>query len=60
VALEVSSSLTDVLTWMQDNDDTIPDDFTATVDSVVPGEDSLVVSLQAGPEDLLTTITINI
>ena len=60
LSLDVSSTLTDVLAWMQDNDDTLPNDFTASVESVIPGEDSLSVSIQAGPEDQLTTTTINI
>lgn len=60
ISLDVSSTLTDVVAWMQENDDTIPDDFTATVESVSPGEDNLVVSIMAGQEANMTETTFTI
>lgn len=53
----VSDALSDSLTWLRNNSDDLPEDFTAQIDDVSTTEDSLTVSMSAGPEDALESTT---
>ena len=59
-SLDVSAALKDVLSWMLDNDPSIPEDFTANVTGTVVVDDKLAVSIECGPEDRLSTTNFTI
>jgi hypothetical protein len=48
VSLSIASKLDDAVQWMRMNSDTVPNDFTASVESVFPEADRLTISLKAG------------
>lgn len=60
VSLEVSSSLGEALEWMMDNSDTVPDDFTASVEDAFAEYDHLTVTINAGTEDGNTPVNLTI